>query len=171
MDPIPSGCRAFIGGASLRIRAARALARANHSAIRRALRKSCLPLKVSVVIPARNEERTIGALLDSLLRQTHPAAEIIVVDAGSADRTAQIVREYQEKTIRLISIAPAFPGTARNAGVERAMSDDIAFTDAGIQLDPQWLERLCAARQQVPDSDVIFGSYQPLTPTFFARCA
>lgn len=123
------------------------------------------------MIPARNEERATGALLDSLLRQTYPAFEIIVVDAGSVDCTAQIVREYREKTVRLVSIEPAFPGTARNAGVRKATSDYIAFTDAGIQLDTRWLEKLCAAQDQLPVPDVIFGTYEPVTSSFFARCA
>ena len=97
-----------------------------------------MTVKVSVVVPARDEQSTIRALLDSLLQQTCPAAEIIVVDAGSVDRTAEIVREYHAATvpIRLLILGPAFPGTARNAGVETAVSEHIAFTDAGIQVDP-----------------------------------
>jgi glycosyltransferase involved in cell wall biosynthesis len=128
---------------------------------------------VSVVVPARDEQATIAALLDSLLAQTWPAAEIIVVDAGSVDRTAEIVREYSAAAvpIRLLTLGPAFPGSARNAGVAAAVSEWIAFTDAGIRLDRRWLERLCAACHQNSSPDVVFGSYEPVTAGFFAQCA
>jgi glycosyltransferase involved in cell wall biosynthesis len=142
-----------------------------------------------VVVPARNEETTITALLDSLSKQTRPPQEIVVVDAGSVDRTAQIVREYRvagtqlQETraapaipVRLLSMGPAFPGIARNAGAGAAVSEYIAFTDAGIQLDPHWLENLCAALSPIPSAiaprpDVIFGNYEPVLSNFFDRCA
>jgi glycosyltransferase involved in cell wall biosynthesis len=135
-------------------------------------------LNVSVVVPARDEQTTIRALLDSLLAQTWPAAEIVVVDAGSVDRTAEMVAEYctAEAPIRLRMLGPAFPGVARNAGVEAAASEYIAFTDAGIQLDRHWLKRLCAPLLQASAAgaappDVVFGSYEPVTASFFDRCA
>ena len=165
-----------------------------------------MTVNVSVVVPARDEQATIAALLDSLLEQTWPAAEIVVVDAGSLDRTAQIVRDYSREfapesarefapefapesagestresragatAIRLLALGPAFPGIARNAGVEAASSEHIAFTDAGIQLDRQWMERLCApllraSEAGAPPPDVVFGSYEPVTASFFGGCA
>ena len=59
--------------------------------------------KVSIIIPARNEEQNIGRCLDSILEQTLPNSqvEIIVVDDGSSDNTASIVRTYFEKKVRL----------------------------------------------------------------------
>lgn len=128
---------------------------------------------VSVVIPVRNEERTIGRLLDSLLNQTRAAAEIIVVDADSEDRTAQIVSEYEQAAIpvRLIRSRLVFPGTGRNLGVQHAASEYVAFTDAGITLDACWLERLTFPLNQDPSVDVVFGSYHPVTSTFFTQCA
>jgi glycosyltransferase involved in cell wall biosynthesis len=139
-------------------------------------------ISVSVVVPARDEQDSIVPLLDSLLQQTWPAAEIVIVDAGSLDRTAQMVREYSREygaaavPIRLLTLGPAYPGIARNAGVEAAVSSHIAFTDAGIRVDRQWLERLCAPLQQAhqesaPPPDVVFGSYEPVVATFFAQCA
>ncbi len=141
-----------------------------------------MSVRVSVVIPARDEQDSIAPLLDSLLEQTWPAAEIVVVDAGSLDGTAQMVREYRPKCsfaavpIRLLALGPAYPGIARNAGVEAAVSAHIAFTDAGIRVDRQWLERLCAPLQQAQQAaaappDVVFGSYEPVITTFFAQCA
>lgn len=137
-----------------------------------------MSVKVSVVVPARDEQASIAGLLDSLLEQTRPAAEIVVVDAGSVDRTAEIVRGYSPALvpIRLVALGPAFPGIARNAGVAAAVSEHIAFTDAGIQLDRRWLERLCAPLREASDAgvrppDIVFGSYEPVTSSFFAQCA
>jgi glycosyltransferase involved in cell wall biosynthesis len=128
---------------------------------------------VSVIVPARNEQATIRPLLDSLLNQTNKPAEIIVVDAGSDDHTAQIVHEYGQATVpvRLIRSTPVFPGTARNIGVAYVLSEYVAFTDAGITLDPVWLEQLTAALKRSETVDVVFGSYCPVTSTFFAKCA
>ena len=60
--------------------------------------------------------------------------------------------------------------------MDAAVFNYIAFTDAGIQLDRQWLERLCAPLLQAsavgaPPPDVVFGSYEPVTDSFFGQCA
>ena len=63
---------------------------------------------VSILIPARNEERSIGACLDSLISQAYPSFEVLVLDDGSDDRTADIVRGFCARSdqIRLIPGAP-----------------------------------------------------------------
>jgi hypothetical protein len=63
-----------------------------------------------------------------------------------------------------------------NAGAKEAASEYIAFTDAGIRLDPYWLESLCAAFNPAPGAiaprpDIVFGSYEPILSKFFHRCA
>jgi glycosyltransferase involved in cell wall biosynthesis len=57
-------------------------------------------MKISVVIPAYNAEKHIARAIDSVLAQTRPADEIIVVDDGSTDATAEVVRSYGEKVMR-----------------------------------------------------------------------
>lgn len=103
-----------------------------------------MSLRVSVVIPVRNEEKSIGALLDSLQVQTRPPDEIIVVDGGSTDRTVEIVRSYIERgyPIRLICTDHAYPGQARNIGVSFSHGDVIVFWDAGMVPQQDALERL-----------------------------
>src|SRR5947209_1841597 len=78
-----------------------------------------LPLPVSVVVPARDESGTIDGVLEALLGQREAADEILVVDAGSRDDTAARVGRWSARypQIRLLSIGPAYPGEARNAGI------------------------------------------------------
>ena len=89
---------------------------------------------VSVVIPAYNVEKYIGRAIDSVLAQTHPADEIIVVDDGSTDNTAQVIKSYGEK-VKYIHQQNGGASVARNTGVIAANSQWIAFLDA----DDEWL--------------------------------
>lgn len=98
-------------------------------------------LPVSVIIPAKNEASNIGRLLESLFGQTKPPAEVIVVDAGSTDETAQIAASHGARVLR---VDHAYPGQARNLGVMHAKYDIIAFWDAGMYLERDTLEKLCA---------------------------
>jgi glycosyltransferase involved in cell wall biosynthesis len=134
-------------------------------------------MKVSVIIPVRNEETSLRALLDSLLDQTLKPAEIVITDGGSTDATPQIISEYIERgaPIRLLREQAALPGRGRNLGAAQAANDWIAFVDAGITPEPTWLE-LLAKRAQAPEDDrnvidVVYGSYEPVTDTLFKRCA
>lgn len=96
--------------------------------------------KISVVIPAYNSARTIGKTLESVQQQTVPAAEIIVVDDGSQDETAAVVRSGFPQ-VRLVSQPNAGPAAARNHGVRLASGNWIAFLDADDTWLPEKLER------------------------------
>jgi len=89
---------------------------------------------ISVVIPAYNCQAYIRRAIDSVLGQSRPADEIIVVDDGSTDGTAEAVRTYGAKVI-LIQQENAGVSAARNAGIRAASGDWIAFLDA----DDEWL--------------------------------
>jgi len=94
---------------------------------------------VSVIIPAHNSETYIRRAIDSVLAQTHPAAEIIVVDDGSTDGTCDIVKSYGPP-IRYLYQANAGPGAARNAGIRAARGDWIAFLDSDDEWFPEKLQ-------------------------------
>lgn len=129
------------------------------------------PAFVSLVIPARDEESSIAALIDSIDAQSLPPDEIIVVDAGSIDATAEIIRRRAEgrSDLRLVALGPAFPGTARNAGVAVARGDWIAFVDCGTLLDADWLSLLAASIRK--DVDIAFGNFHPVLSTWFDAVA
>jgi cellulose synthase/poly-beta-1,6-N-acetylglucosamine synthase-like glycosyltransferase len=95
---------------------------------------------ISVVIPVRNSRKTVGKCMDSLARLSHPSYEVIVVDDGSTDGTPEICGAYA--WVRLIRLDKGGPSRARNAGVEAARGDLIAFTDGDCIVDTQWLNEL-----------------------------
>ena len=130
-------------------------------------------MKVSIVIPVRDEEHSIRELLDSLLAQTRPPDEIVITDGGSRDKTPQIIEEYihQGAAVHLIRAGAALPGRGRNLGAAQASGEWIAFTDAGIRVAGNWLETLISRAMQDDSIDVVYGSWEPVTNTFFKQCA
>jgi glycosyltransferase involved in cell wall biosynthesis len=93
-----------------------------------------------VVIPAFNEETSIGRCLDYLVEQIDNIAEIVVVNNNSSDKTADIVAERQAKVpkIRLLDESRQGIVPARNRGLECAVSDVIARIDADTIVQPGW---------------------------------
>ncbi|ALJ90917.1 glycosyltransferase family 2 protein [Thermus aquaticus] len=92
--------------------------------------------RVSVVVPARNEEEFIGACLESILKQNPPPHEIIVVDNASTDRTGEIARSMGAKVIYQSKIGLHI---ARQTGLEAATGDVVAATDADCVVEPGWI--------------------------------
>ena len=103
---------------------------------------------MSVVIPLYNKENAVATTLRSVLRQTRPPDELIIVDDGSTDRSVEAVRrvidsERSEVPIRLIAQQNRGVSSARNRGAAEARSEFIAFLDA----DDEWLPD-CASELQ-----------------------
>jgi len=130
-------------------------------------------MNITVVVPVRNEEQSIRSLLQSLLQQTLQPNQIIIVDGGSNDATPQIVEEQipQHPNLRLIREANALPGKGRNAGATAATTEWLAFTDAGVIPSPDWLAQLAESAQANPETDVVYGAWEPNIDTFFKECA
>lgn len=99
---------------------------------------------ISVIVPAYNIGPFLGRSLDSLLQQTVPNLEIIVVDDGSTDNTAAVMREYAEKydNIRAIFKENGGVTSARLRGVKESTGDWIAFMDGDDYVEPQMYARL-----------------------------
>lgn len=98
--------------------------------------KNILP--ISIVIPAKNEEVSIGKLFEDLKKQTYQPTEIILADARSTDRTREIAREYEVKVVD-----GGIPGVGRNRGAEAATQETILFLDADIEIsDTEFLEHM-----------------------------
>ena len=92
---------------------------------------------VSVVICAYNAERTMRPCLESLRRLDYPNYEVVIVDDGSRDRTAEISMDFPE--FRLIRQPNRGLSVARNVGMHAARGDLIAYTDSDCVVDPHWL--------------------------------
>lgn len=98
-------------------------------------------IKVSVVIPAYNVADHIGRTIESVLKQTRPADEIIVIDDGSNDNTAEAIRRYEPK-VKLICQENGGASVARNTGINAATHEWVAFLDG----DDEWLDE-CLEKQ------------------------
>jgi glycosyltransferase involved in cell wall biosynthesis len=92
--------------------------------------------RITALIPTYNSERYLRATIDSVLAQTYPVYEVIVVDDGSTDRTQEILTTYGSQ-IRYIRQANAGPPVARNTGLAHATGDFIALLDS----DDLWVSR------------------------------
>ncbi|WP_423226271.1 glycosyltransferase [Candidatus Amarolinea aalborgensis] len=124
---------------------------------------------VSVIATVLNEGDAIRRLLDSLLTQTHPADEIIVVDGGSQDNTVANLRAYQDRLPLRILVEPGCNiSQGRNRAIATAQHEIIAATDAGVWLEPGWLAALLAPFQQPgATAEVVAGFFQPDATTPF----
>jgi glycosyltransferase involved in cell wall biosynthesis len=107
---------------------------------------------ISVVIPALNAERFIGEAIESVQAQTLNVAEIVVVDNGCSDRTAQIAAELSavvvEEKRRGVSLA-------RNAGIRRSNQQWVALLDSDDLWDRRKIEHQWAAVQACPDAGLV----------------
>ncbi len=101
-------------------------------------------INISIVVPMYNSEKYIGRCLDSILRQTYTNFEVVLVDDGSTDSTAQICREYTDKDGRIVYFYQqnAGPDYARKKGIEEARGTWLIFVDADDYIDDSMLEIL-----------------------------
>lgn len=120
--------------------------------MRRAKTPDGHPHKVSVVIPCFNAATTVGMTLDSLLAQTLTSWEAIVVNDGSTDDSAAVVRRYQTRDPRIQQIEQDNQGlgAARNTGLAAAKGEFLNFLDADDLLLPRMLERMAGELDRDP---------------------
>jgi glycosyltransferase involved in cell wall biosynthesis len=97
---------------------------------------------VSIITPCWNGEKYIAETMDSVIAQTYPNWEMIIVDDGSSDRSAQIVQDYEKKDARihLIQQENAGSSAARNHGIREASGRYIALLDADDLWEKNFLE-------------------------------
>jgi len=107
-------------------------------------------IRISVVMPAFNIEKYIGRAIKSVLSQTRPADEIIVVDDGSTDGTAAEIKKFGEQ-IRYIHQENSGPGAARNTGIKAARYEWIAFLDGDDEWLSEYLEKQLELLQRNKD--------------------
>lgn len=97
-------------------------------------------MNVSVVVPAYNAAGFIRRAVESALRQSLPPTEIVVIDDGSADATAELARSYGPP-VRCVIQANAGSSAARNRGIEEARCEWVGFLDADDEWFPSKLGR------------------------------
>ncbi|HTS50320.1 MAG TPA: glycosyltransferase family A protein [Bryobacteraceae bacterium] len=110
---------------------------------------------VSVIIPVRNGELYLAEAIDSVLKQTYPPHEVIVVDNGSTDGSRRAAERFA-RLVRVIDEPVPSIARARNAGVQAASGDLIAFLDADDLWDPPKLARQIDVLEQQAEVDLVF---------------
>ncbi|MFI5273896.1 MAG: glycosyltransferase [Ktedonobacterales bacterium] len=134
--------------------------------------------RVSIIVPARDEERNIRACVESLLAQQYPNFEVLVVDDASTDRTPEILASLARahplgerlRVLRVSSLPPGWAGKphALQVGSEAATGDWLLFTDADTRHEPQALASAVAAAQAEGVDLLTLGTMQEL-PDFWGR--
>lgn len=111
---------------------------------------------VSILMPAYNAAGYIGAAIESVLAQTYPHWELIIVDDGSIDGTSDVVRQYTDPRIRLAGQANAGEAAARNHTLQLARGDYLAFLDSDDQFLAQHLELGVGYLKAHPERDGVY---------------
>jgi glycosyltransferase involved in cell wall biosynthesis len=111
---------------------------------------------VSVMIGAYNADPYLGEAIESVFAQTHRPVELIVVDDGSTDGTAEVARSFGDD-LTFVQQERGGNGAARNTAVRHARGDLFAFLDADDRFTPRKLELQLAALRDDPELDLVFG--------------
>lgn len=117
----------------------------------------------SVIVPVYNAEKTLRKCLDSVLSQTYPHFEVLMIENGSGDSSNAICREYAAKDSRFRLYAckeNKGPSGARNVGLEQAAGEYIAFIDSDDFVVPEYLDSL---HRGFLEADVVFFGYRQLS--------
>lgn len=108
-------------------------------------------MKLSVIVPAYNAEKTIRQSLDSILHQTRAVDELIVINDGSTDGTEKILQEYREAypaCFRFRTVENGGQGRARNIGFDLSTGGWVGYVDSDDWIDPEMYERLIDAAER-----------------------
>ena len=115
--------------------------------------------RVTVVMPVYNKCSVVRRAVLSVLNQTVPDFEIVIVDDGSTDGSADVVRTFSDRRIRIVEQPNAGEGAARNTGIHASTTDLVAFCDADDEWCPLFLEEVLALAAAYPSCDVYGTSY------------
>lgn len=119
------------------------------------------PYKVSVIVPVHNVEKFLPRCIDSLLKQTLPAIEIILVENGSTDNSLEVCRNFSSRhaNIQVLTSKKCGPSEARNLGMKHANGEYIGFVDGDDFVDSSMYEKLINALETT-HSDTAFCNYK-----------
>ncbi|MBI4493140.1 MAG: glycosyltransferase family 2 protein [Chloroflexi bacterium] len=128
-------------------------------------------MHLSVIIPTRNRPDLIGNAVASVLANTYPAFDLLVVDQSDDDRTGEVVRGLMAGHRYLRYVHTSTPGLSRayNLGACATRGEVLAFTDDDCVAATDWLETIAAAFGTEPDADMLYG--QVLLPAALAGSA
>jgi glycosyltransferase involved in cell wall biosynthesis len=118
-----------------------------------------IPSLISCIVPVYNGGRYLREAVDSIVEQTHRPLEIIVVDDGSTDETAEVAANYGDR-IKYLRQPNLGYAAAKNSGLDSARGEFIAFLDADDVWHPEKLARQLTRLRSEPEIDLCFTRYQ-----------
>jgi glycosyltransferase involved in cell wall biosynthesis len=121
-------------------------------------------VKVSTIIPAFNAERTIAHTIESALAQEHDGQEIVVVNDGSTDSTASVLKKYGSK-VRVITQPNRGSAVARSVGIFQSNGTYIALLDSDDTWLPSKLAKVVSALERNPRASLAFSEFQHVSET------
>ncbi len=126
-------------------------------------------IKISVVIPVRNDAEHLRQCLEAVAASTYSNCECIVVDDGSTDDTPAVAGQFPVKLIRLPKNQG--PSYARNCGAAAASGEILFFVDADVCIYPDTIARIARTFAERPETDALIGSYddEPGDETFLSQ--
>lgn len=125
-------------------------------------------LEISVVVPVYNRQEYLQESLDSILQQSLPPSEIVIVDDGSTDGSWSIIQSYKDR-IKAIRIPNSGAGNARKVGVEKTSYPWVAFCDSDDIWLPNHLERRVKLLSEYPNTNFSFSDMVPFGPAALAN--
>lgn len=111
---------------------------------------------ISVIMPAYNAAPFIGAAIGSVLAQSYPHLELIIVNDGSTDDTEQIIRQFNDPRIWLETQPNAGPAAARNRGLKLAAGQFIVFLDSDDAMSPEFIADHLREFESHPETDLVY---------------
>src|SRR6201993_5057571 len=119
---------------------------------------------LTVILPVRNGEQFLPAAIASVLKQTFREFELWILENGSEDRTAQIVRSIKDSRIKLFELGPIGVQGALQYAIENAESDWLARMDADDLMFPERLQTQCDFIKSNPGVVFVGTAFGLLTP-------
>ena len=139
----------------------------NTSSVRATKRRT-----VALIMPVKNEERSVAPTLDAVFASTRLPDEIIIADGQSVDRTLERVEAYTGRgvPIHIVPNPQIFAGAGRNCAAAVATSDILLFLDFGNLVHPRWIEEMTRPFEQDVTVDAVGGLFEPYVESDFEHC-
>lgn len=115
---------------------------------------------ISIITPIYQAEKYLEILINSIINQTYRDWELLLIDDGSTDGSAEICDRYaqKDKRIRVFHKANGGVASARNQAIEMSRGEFLAFADSDDWVEPDWLERLYTTAKEY-DADIVVSDF------------
>lgn len=113
---------------------------------------------VSVILATRNRSQYLPRAIDSVVAQTYPAWELLIVDDGSEDQTDEVVRAVDDERIRCFRTPHRGLSAARNHALAKVSGDYVVYLDDDNTMHPDWLRSVVWAFRRWPEVDALYGA-------------